>query len=709
MAPVPAILREGETCWRRVRARRVRFLVDGEAFFGAVADALERAQRQVLLLGWDFHSSVRLRRSAARERPRELVALLDELARERRKLHAHVLGWDFAMFYALEREFLPLLQFGARTHRRVRFRLDSAHPLTASQHQKVVVVDDAVAFVGGFDLTSHRWDTREHRAEEPRRVTPTGESYQPFHDVQVAVDGEAAAALGELARERWRRATGRSLSAPQHAGDPWPETLEPHLREVDVGVARTMPSLGGHAEVREVEALYRASIGAARRSIYIENQYLTSASIAECLAARLREDAGPEIVIVGPRRNSGWLEETTMGALRDRTVRSLRQADRHDRLRVYYPDLPNLASDQMLNVHAKLMVVDDEFVRVGSANLSNRSMGLDTECDIGIEAGGRDDVRRAIARFRDDLLAEHLGVGPERVEQAIRASGSLVRGVERLCGGDRTLRPLELDAEDWAAETLEALGAVDPEHPAPLEELTERFVAAGEPPASRTRRSRIARFLLIAALLGGLAWLSQAMPLADGRVPEGLAALLGRLRSGASGLVLAAGLFALGSLAMIPPAVLTVAATLALGALTGAAVSLAGCLLATAAAHGIGRLLWRDTVRRLAGARLNALSLRLARSGVVSSALLRLAPVAPFTVVNLVAGASRVGLPSFLLGTVLGMLPAIGVLVLVTDRLAALAAEPVGRLAWAWVALAGAAALGILAALRRLARSAARR
>jgi phospholipase D1/2 len=180
----PTLLREGATCWRTAHADRAAFLVDGEAFFAALADALERARHRVWLLGWDFHSAIRLRRNGGSERPDELVPLLDGLVRERRSLHVHVLAWDFAMLYALEREFLPLLHFGARTHRRVHFEMDSAHPVAASQHQKLVVIDDAIAFAGGLDLTTDRWDTRAHAPADPRRVAPNGKPYAPFHDVQ---------------------------------------------------------------------------------------------------------------------------------------------------------------------------------------------------------------------------------------------------------------------------------------------------------------------------------------------------------------------------------------------------------------------------------------------------------------------------------------------------------------------------------------------
>jgi phosphatidylserine/phosphatidylglycerophosphate/cardiolipin synthase-like enzyme len=141
----------------------------------------------------------------------ELGDFLNRLAAENPDLEIHILSWDFSVIYVMEREILPLFNLGWKTHPRIRFRMDGEHPVGASQHQKIVVVDDLLAFCGGIDLTKNRWDTPEHRTKDPRRVNPDGKPYRPFHDVQAAVAGPAAAALGDLFRERWRRATGREL------------------------------------------------------------------------------------------------------------------------------------------------------------------------------------------------------------------------------------------------------------------------------------------------------------------------------------------------------------------------------------------------------------------------------------------------------------------------------------------------------------------
>lgn len=486
-----SILDVGRNLWRRESASRVAFLVDGAAYYAAFAAAVERAERRILLVGWDVNSNTRLCRPDA---PTEtLYELLNRVVSGKPHLEVHLLGWDFAVVFALERELFPVVQLGWKTHRRIHFRLDSDHPLGASHHQKIVVIDDAIAFSGGIDLTTHRWDTRRHTPDDPRRKTPDNEKYKPFHDIQIAVDGPAAKALGELVRERWARATGHALEPPAGPlGDPWPTALVPDLRDVAIGIARTEPAFRDRPEVREVEALFLDSIARARRSIYIENQYTTSAVVCEALVARLAERDGPEVVLVCPKTCSGWLEVRTMGVLRSQFLRRLRAADHERRLGIYYP---RVSEEVDVFVHAKVLVVDDEICRIGSANISNRSMRVDTECDIVLEARGEARVRAGIARFRDQLLGEHLGVQGAAVQQAILQHGSILRTIEALTHGPRRLVPLPIEEPDPAGGNDLLQLAADPERPVEPEALLAMFLYEDEPALRARFRRKLTRFL----------------------------------------------------------------------------------------------------------------------------------------------------------------------------------------------------------------------
>jgi phosphatidylserine/phosphatidylglycerophosphate/cardiolipin synthase-like enzyme/membrane protein DedA with SNARE-associated domain len=656
------------------RAGRVAFLVDGEAYFAAFRAAAARAQRSIMVIGWDVDSRAALvHDTAADDLPATLGDFLDALVKRRRALHIHVLDWDFAMLYALERELLPIYTLGWRTHRRLHFRLDDRHPVGASHHQKIVVVDDAVAFVGGIDLTIRRWDTSEHRPKEPRRVDPAGAAYPPFHDVQMMVDGAAAAALGELARERWRRATGRAIRAkePDAEHDPWPVDLRPDVTDVDVAIARTEPRYADHDEVQEVRRLYVDAIAAARRMIYFENQYFTSAAVGEALAARLAEPDGPEIVVVSRRHGGGWLEENTMEVLRARLVRRLRESDRHDRLRVYCPEQAGL-DGEYIDLHSKLMIVDDRFLRIGSANLANRSMGLDTECDLAIEAS-EPRTSRSIGALRDRLLGEHLGVTPEDVARAVEHTGSLIKALETLRGNARTLEPLDASLDPELDALVPDAAVIDPERPVDPDELVDQIVAPEEQPRAGKR------LLLLALLLAGITALAAAWrwgPLAEWLGRDALTQAASWVQSSPVTPLWVLGAYVVASLTAMPITLLIVATAVVFGPFLAFVYAVCGSVTGATLGFGIGKALGRETVRRLAGARLNELSRRLGKRGLIAVIAVRVIPVAPFTVVNLVAGASHIRLRDLILGTLLGMTPGIAAVSMFSDRLLAALQDP---------------------------------
>jgi len=466
------LLRPGRNCWRVERAGRLAVIIDAADYFAAAKAAIREARHSVLLIGWDFDLRIKLEPERASPNvPDELGEFLKWVAAERPELRIYVLQWDGAMLTTIARQIVPMLLLDMVWRHRIHFRLDSDHPWGACHHQKIVVIDDALAFCGGIDMTADRWDTRAHRDDDPRRVRPDGSRYAPFHDVTVAVDGAAAQALGDLARERWYRATGRRLEPPQPARDIWPDGLKPLLCDVQVAIARTHPARPGRPPVSEIERLCRDAIAAARRVIYCENQYLASASIADALAARLAEPDGPEVVIVNPQTAEGWLEEQAMGTARAMILRRLRDADRDRRLRVYYPVTQR---GEPIYVHAKVLIIDDHLLRIGSSNLNNRSMGFDTESDLAIEALEDSDVgevvRERITGFRNELLAEHLGVERAEVAAALREHGSLVAAIDALRRPDgRTLMPLEAEPPGEAERLVPDYRLLDPEYPGQAE------------------------------------------------------------------------------------------------------------------------------------------------------------------------------------------------------------------------------------------------
>jgi phosphatidylserine/phosphatidylglycerophosphate/cardiolipin synthase-like enzyme/uncharacterized membrane protein YdjX (TVP38/TMEM64 family) len=648
-----ALLEPGRNCWRIVPATRVAFLVDAEAYFRAFAEAVERARSSVLVAGWDFNGSTELwHGSRPSDLPPQLASFLAQALRRRRSLHVHVLDWDFPMLYAMERELLPAYRFAWRMPRRFHFRLDPCHPIGGAHHQKIVVVDDRIAFVGGMDIAMGRWDSTEHSADDPRRVDPKGKPFPPVHDVQMLVEGPAAAAIGDLVRARWQCASGRRLRPVRKGGEPWPPSACVALRDVEVAIVRTVPAFQQQPEVREVEALHVDAIRRARNWVYVENQYLTAAAVGDAIVERLAEPDGPEIVVINPGKCSGWLEESTMGVLRARLLRRIRAADVHGRFHIYYPTVPGLG-DARINVHAKLSIVDGRLVRVGSANLNNRSMGLDSECDLAIEDPGDGSVAPAAMRLLAQLLAEHLDCPRDVVATHLERSGSPAATIEALRGRPRTLEPLDGAVAPWLESVVPEAAVVDPERPIPAAELEQMVAPLASGAAGR------APLVIAALLLLGLvaAWLWT--PLGEWFDPDALLGMLAPVAHGPWGPAMVAGMFVAGGLLLVPVTLLIVVTTVTFGALLGGVYALGGALLSALAGYGVGAALGRHRVRRLFGSRLGRLGNRLSRHGVAVMTVVRLLPLAPYSIVNLAAGAAQVGLRDFLVGTTLGMLPGI--------------------------------------------------
>jgi phospholipase D1/2 len=685
-APV-SLFRQAENCCAATSAKRASFIVDGEAYFEAFARAAERAERSILILAWDFDSRTALGYDE-QNRPLETMGdFLNRLCERRPKLRIRILDWDFPMVYGTDREYSPIFGLAWKPHRHIKFRFDDTHPLAGSHHQKVIVIDDKLAFSGGLDITNKRWDSPRHSPDDPRR-TFDDKPYPPFHDVMIAVDGEAAKELAALARRRWQGATGRKAKPVSTSGDPWPEELPVEMRDVPVSIACTQPEAGGNPGVRHVETLYLEMIARAKDYIYIENQYFTSEKVGLALEARLKEPDPPEIVLVTRLLSHGWLEENTMHVLRTRLVRLLRAADAKGRLHAYYPHLDGLCDGTCIDLHSKVMIVDDEWLRIGSSNLSNRSMGVDTECDVTVEAQGEAGRRKAIRAFRDRLLAEHAGVEAEVIAAAAQKLGSMSAAVEKLSHGPRRLEYLE--APEVSEALLAAAKIGDLEKPISIDGLVQDL-AHDEAPIEPARKRPLIIAGGIAAFVAALALLWRYTPLASIVTAEnviGVAEVFSRHWWAPLLMVLA---YTPASMVMFPRPLLTMAAVVVFGPWEGFIYAMTGVVLAGTAGYAVGRLVHRDTVRRVAGPRLHRLTGVLQRRGILAVTLVRFVPIAPYLVVNIVMGAMRIRLHHFVIGTFLGMLPGGLAATVLSDQVAVALMNPARVNLW----LAAAAVLAI--------------
>jgi phospholipase D1/2 len=718
------VLIEGDTCWQLAHAKRAAALIDAASYFEALRASLLAAEHTILICGWELHSKTRLE-GPARPRdnaPRELGKFLRFLLKRKPGLEIRILLWNHPMFYAVHRELFPRWLFWRHESNRVEVLLDSHLPAGASHHEKLVVVDDTVAYCGGIDLTVRRWDIAAHHPAEPRRRYPRSKPYIPQHDVQLVVEGEAAAALGERIRGRWEHAGGKPLRARKARRSVWPKHVKPDFTDLPVGIIRTVAALEERDEdIREVERCTVAAFARAQRFVYIENQYITSKSACEALVARMRENPSLEAVVVTSCDPGGWLEAETMGVGRQRFMAAFAEPAIARRIQFVAPlahadgDLgaaAAIAPDGVLkiHVHAKVLVVDDAFLRIGSSNLNNRSMGFDTECDLGIEAAD-DAQRRAIASVRNRLIAEHWGSDEESVAAALDSDAPVAQALESLprvpvfstgrharhprltpwrraarAPAQRNVTPVKRE-EVVANDLVLQLG--DPESVVSAEELIAQATGLKSP----HRILKWGAALLGAALLLGL------IASAATRLDLGSGDLVGRIVAGIESLagspwrvplVLVA--FVAASVVAVPILALIGATVVALGPVLGFACSAAGTMLAASATFGIGRLIGREPLRRRFGNKLDALEKRIAKSGVIAIALIRKVPVAPFTFVNMGLGALGIRYRDFMFGTALGMLPGIAAFSFVSDRAIDAWREPtLENIAW----IAGAIAVWV--------------
>lgn len=459
--------------WQYAHATRAHLVVDGAEYFLQMRNSMLRARQRIMLIGWDFDTRILIgdgRRwwnlPRKRSAPARLGAFIVWLANRRQNLEIRVLKWNFGAFKAIFRGTMVFDLLRWFRHPRISFKLDAAHPLGCSHHQKIVVIDDRFAVCGGIDMAGERWDTDEHLEGDRRRRLPGHRRmYPPWHDCTMLMEGEVAQILGDYGRTRWEQAGGKPMAPcrPQ-VESPWPHALKAEFEDVEIGIARTRSQYGNNPEVREIEALFIEQIGRARRFIYAENQYFASRKVAEAIALRLAEPDPPEIVLVMPLASHGWLEQSAMDGARIRLFHAVKAKDHAGKFSIW---VPYNDGGTPVYVHSKVMIVDDQIFRVGSANLNNRSMGLDSECDVFVDAQrpGNEHCAAIISAIFHRLLGEHCGLPVGDVAERLKFAGSIAAMITQIDQTGRCLRPFLPRELTEAEKALADAEVLDPERP----------------------------------------------------------------------------------------------------------------------------------------------------------------------------------------------------------------------------------------------------
>jgi phospholipase D1/2 len=436
------ILQPGRNCQSVSPVETSGVLIDARDYYLAVHRAIGQAQRYVLIAGWQFDSGVELVRGKDLETargPTRLLALLEHAVSTTPQLRVYVLAWDYSLVFALEREWMQRLKFDWMTNDRIRFIFDDRHPAGGSHHQKLVIVDGAIAFTGGIDLCESRWDDRQHTLDQPLRVTRYGTQHKPYHDLMAYCAGSIVRDMEALFRERWRRASGEDLLLMPRASTP-PVPLERAL-PIDCSQMALSVTYGdfpetGTPRVEQIKTLHEDAIASARKLIYIETQYFTSDAVLRALTQRMeaRGDA-LEIVLVMPNAADTPKENFALGDAQNWVLSSLvATARKHGHaLRILYSgsrDGHGLIVPTF--IHSKLLAVDNRFLTLGSANCTNRSMSLDSELNVAWECSDASaPLASCIARVRASLLAEHAGI---EHEPAFERGEGVVAAIDSLLG-----------------------------------------------------------------------------------------------------------------------------------------------------------------------------------------------------------------------------------------------------------------------------------
>lgn len=483
------VLKPGRNCFSINAVDGSGLLVDGRDYYRAFYHAAKKARKYIFISGWQFDSEVNLLRSGDLPDGQDtrFLKFLNSLCENNSELRIYILAWDFSLIFVLEREWMQEWVFNWTTSDRLFFQFDNRHAIGASQHQKYVVIDGAAAFLGGLDICSGRWDDRGHLYDNPERINPDGTVYEPYHDIQCYLTGQAVGELSRMFATRWKNITGASIEVPAPVkGVEYLGGAGLAIKSSSAALSKTQAkSLVPVAEpVREIAYLYTDAIRSARRLIFIENQYLSSFIVYRALAEKLEYSQSKlEVVIILPDKPHGLMEEISLGITQNRLLKSLQSTarDKGHALGVYSVQAPSDDGRPVsVYIHSKLMIVDDLFLTMGSANMTNRSMGLDTELNISWEATSHarhKDLRDSIRAIRADLLMEHTAVDRRYLKKFKRVEG-LVGLLDSLAGRSR-LRVHKLELSLPGEGLLASLGLdaliLDPERALVEENLFEMF------------------------------------------------------------------------------------------------------------------------------------------------------------------------------------------------------------------------------------------
>jgi hypothetical protein len=272
----------------------------------------------------------------------------------------------------------------------------------ASYHQKFAVVDDAVAFIGGMNAKGVDWDTSAHRVYEHRRMdfgdsqtqrqevmTKDSEpTFGPRKDYIVRIEGPAVQDAAEVFQQRWAYQIDQGADYSQHCTDFLVDRSQPEAPGgIQVQVTATLPEPFHEQAIGET---WFNAVANADRYIFVEDQYWRIPMLVDVIMDRMAEVPGLRLLVV-TKPVSEWLDpgcEWTH-ATHQQLMAAFPSRYRTYQLRAFdtvvtwgWDETESRFKD--MDLHSKLLIVDDQFLSVGSANKNNRGIVYEGELNLAV-------------------------------------------------------------------------------------------------------------------------------------------------------------------------------------------------------------------------------------------------------------------------------------------------------------------------------------
>ncbi|MBU6374760.1 MAG: hypothetical protein KGQ59_02080 [Bdellovibrionales bacterium] len=412
--------------WRFGQAASWEELWDASQYFDRFSELVEDAEHWVLIVGWQLDSRLPLLRPNRLDplQPPAYETLREKLLRlcqSRPHLRFYLLLWDHPSFYIPQREWLQT-RVWEELHPHVHLVFDSRHSFGVSHHEKIVMIDGRFALTGGVDLCADRWDSPQHLVRDPRRsLDRHHEVHGPYHELGVQVSGPICSLIHQHLRRRWRLLSTIPFPDPMIA-------LPEHTPEQGhrVWLSRTRSSVdpgeSHHPIVREIEFLFRDLILNAQSEIWMEGQYFWSRHVASALQQRIQRATTPlKITLILADLSNLKMLAARMSGYQAQLLAELERAalKKTDlvRLQVYRP----YTKSRPIYVHSKLLLTDDQFISIGSANFSARALRMDSELMLTFEATNENE-KKHIARFKKNLSRHWDSLSLSKVDSITEAT-----------------------------------------------------------------------------------------------------------------------------------------------------------------------------------------------------------------------------------------------------------------------------------------------